>query len=86
MTPTTTPTPLKGTRRVPLPRGNEAERLYSVAEAAKLLGVGLNYVYDRINNGTFPTVSLSPDNPRPKRRIRASVLQEWIEANETRAA
>lgn len=83
---TPTPIPIRGARRIPLPRGNEAERCYTVLEAADLLGVGKNYIYDRINDGTLPAIPLSPNSPKSKQRIRASVLQAWMEAHEVTAA
>lgn len=57
---------------------NQATRLYPVSEAARLLGVSADYVYDRINNGEIPIVELG--HGRPKQRIRADDLQTFIDA------
>lgn len=53
--------------------------LYSVQESADLLGVGKDYMYERINSGEIPTVQLGTDN-RAKRRIAAEDLQAFIDS------
>ena len=68
--------------RIPLPRGNEAERCYSVLEAGQILGVSKNHIYRLINRGELPVIPISPESAREKRRIRATALQAWIEAHE----
>jgi excisionase family DNA binding protein len=56
----------------------QAIRLYPVAEAAKLLGVSVDYVYDRIKERVIPVVELG--HGRPKQRIRADDLQAFIDS------
>jgi len=55
----------------------EAVRLYSVASAAQLLEVSADYVYDRINAGELAVTELG--HGRAKQRIRADVLQTFID-------
>jgi excisionase family DNA binding protein len=56
----------------------EAVRLYSVAAAAELMEVSVDYVYDRIHAGELTVVELG--HGRAKQRIRADVLQAFIDA------
>jgi excisionase family DNA binding protein len=56
----------------------EAVRLYSVIEAAGMLGVSRQWVYDRINDRSLAVVELG--DKRPKQRIRADDLQSFIDA------
>lgn len=56
-----------------------AQRLYTVAEAAKQLGTGTTYIYSRLDDGTLPYVDLNAGGKRSKRRIRASDLDAFIE-------
>jgi excisionase family DNA binding protein len=56
----------------------EAVRLYSVASAATQLEVSPDYIYDRIHNGDLAVTELG--SGRPKQRIRADVLQAFIDA------
>ncbi len=56
----------------------EAVRLYSVAAAAELLSMSTDWVYARIKDGTFAVTELGSE--RSKQRIRADVLQAFIEA------
>lgn len=62
----------------------EAVRLYSVAAAAELLGVSADYVYDRINAGDLIVTELG--HGRAKQRIRADVLQAFIDSRTVAAA
>lgn len=58
---------------------NGAVRLYSVVEAAAVLGISRHYVYDRIKDGTLAVVELGTGE-RSKQRIRADTLQAFIDA------
>lgn len=62
-------------RRLLLER--DLPRLYSVADAARLLGVSTSYIYDRINERELAVVELGTG--RAKQRIRADVLQAFID-------
>ncbi|WP_402843840.1 helix-turn-helix domain-containing protein [Microbacterium sp. GXS0129] len=53
-------------------------RLFTVVEAAELLRVGPDWVYERINRGLLPVVELG--ETRKNQRIRGSDLAEFIEA------
>lgn len=55
-----------------------AERLFKVAEAAALLNVGDDWVYERINRGEIAVVELG--DTRKNQRIPESVLAEFIAA------
>ena len=61
---------------VPLPAVNECDRLYSVMEAAGLLGVSKHYVYERIHDGSILTVDLGQGTS--KLRISATDLSNFI--------
>ena len=54
-------------------------RLYSVKSAAKLLGTSMDYVYDRVKDGSLPHV-VDLGGTRGKLRIRADALQTFIES------
>lgn len=54
-----------------------AVRLYPVAQAAEVLSVSKDYVYDRIKEGAIPVVELGTG--RAKQRIRADDLQTFID-------
>lgn len=56
----------------------DAVRLYPVSKAAEVLGVSVNYVYDRIQNGDIPVVELGEG--RAKQRVRADDLQAFIDS------
>jgi len=56
----------------------EAVRLYSVAAVADLLGMSRGWVYERISKGELAVVELG--STRAKQRIRADVLQAFIDA------
>lgn len=56
--------------------------LYTVADAAKALGVSLNYLYERIRATKITTVNLGSDD-KPKLRIPANALQSFIDARTT---
>lgn len=54
------------------------ERHYSVREAAEILKVGLDFIYDRLKTGEIcPVVELG--DSRAKQRIPASALQKFID-------
>lgn len=67
----------------PAERGNAADqgcvRLYSVKDAADMLGVSRYYVYDHINDGQIRAVNLG-EGSRDKLRVRADDLQAFIDA------
>lgn len=58
--------------------------LYTVADAATMLGVKPNYFYERIRDGRIATVNIGSDL-KPKLRIRNDTLQGFIDANTTPA-
>lgn len=64
------------TTKEPLPL--TALPLYTVADAAEMLGVSLNYFYERIRDGRISTVDLGTEK-KPKLRIRADSLQQFIQ-------
>lgn len=55
----------------------DERRLYSVASAAKLLGVDIGYVYSRIKSGEIAVVELATAM-RSKQRISAPELDRFI--------
>lgn len=55
-----------------------AQRLYAVDDAAAQLGVGRDYVYDRIKTGELRSVELGTEK-RSKLRVRADDLQRFID-------
>lgn len=57
----------------------EAVRLYSVATVAERLEVSKDWVYDRISSGVLAVVELG--NTKAKQRIRADVLQAFIDSH-----
>lgn len=57
-------------------------RLYSVNDAAKLIGVGRDFLYAAIERGELSYVDLST-HARQKRRIKAGELRRWIESRPT---
>jgi len=57
----------------------EVERHYPVAEVARLLGMSRDWVYDRIEDGTFTVANFGAG--KSKRRIPASSINAYIEAN-----
>ena len=63
----------------------EVERQYSVSAAADLLGVSVQYIYDRMADGELPRrVDLGGE--RAKYRIPASDLQKFIDSRTTEVA
>jgi excisionase family DNA binding protein len=56
-----------------------------VADAAKQLGVSLNFLYERIRSNEIPTVNLGTDTQK-KLRIRDDSLRAFVEARTTRIA
>ena len=57
----------------------EVERQYSVKAAADLLGVSVQYIYDRLENGELPR-RLDLGGGKAKYRIPASDLQSFIDS------
>lgn len=53
-------------------------RLLKVVEVAELLGVGDDWVYERINRGELPVVELG--DTRKNQRIRETDLEAFVEA------
>jgi len=51
-------------------------RLLKVADAAALLSVGIDWVYERINRGEIPVVELG--DTRKNQRIRESDLAAFV--------
>jgi excisionase family DNA binding protein len=58
--------------------------LFTVADAAEAIGVKPNYFYERIRDGRITTVNIGSD-VRPKLRIRADTLQQFIQERTTPA-
>lgn len=56
----------------------DAVRLYSVATVAERLEVSKVWVYERIKSGELAVVELG--STRPKQRVRADVLQAFIDS------
>lgn len=52
--------------------------LFTVADAAEMLGVKTTYLYDRIQSGLITAVDLGSE-ARPKLRLRADTLQQFIQ-------
>lgn len=66
--------------RVEMPlRPGEVERQYPVVEVARLLGMSRDWVYDRIEDGTFVVANFG--DGKSKRRIPASSINAYIEAH-----
>ncbi|WP_178945933.1 helix-turn-helix domain-containing protein [Kocuria sp. TGY1127_2] len=61
------------------PATAQAQRLYTVADAAKQIDVSIAYIYKRIKDGSLPYVDLGKGTGRAKTRIRASDLDAFIE-------
>lgn len=57
------------------------QRLYSIREAAELLGVGKDWIYTRIKSGQIRYVDLGSGGRREKLRIPADTLQDLIDAH-----
>lgn len=55
-----------------------APRLFKVSDAAALLGVGDDWVYERINRGEIPVVELG--DTRKNQRITETDLAEFIKS------
>ncbi len=56
----------------------ETVRLYPIAKAAEVLGIGRTFMYQLVNSGQIRVVELG--NTRAKQRIRADDLQAFIES------
>lgn len=69
----TVATPTKPKRRV-----SEATRLYSIPGAADVLGVSVRTVYRLIEQGRLRSIDIS-ESPRPRARVRADDLQQFID-------
>lgn len=54
-----------------------APQLLTVAQVARRLSVGIDWVYDRINRGAIPVVELG--DTRKNQRIRESDLAAFID-------
>ncbi|WP_426302747.1 helix-turn-helix domain-containing protein [Arthrobacter sp. R-11] len=67
------------------PPATEAIRLYTVNEAADLLGVSEFFVRSRIEDGSLRSVDLAT-NVRKKFRVRADDLNAFIDAHTEGAA
>jgi hypothetical protein len=52
--------------------------LFTVADAAEMIGVKPNYLYARIRDSRIATVNLGSE-AKPKLRIRADHLQQFIQ-------
>lgn len=59
--------------------------LYSADEAAELLGVPKNLIYDLINAGQIPYLILRGTKLKGSRKIRGSDLEKFIESYKTEA-
>lgn len=60
-------------------RPGEVERHYPVSEVARLLGMSRDWVYERINDGTFTIANFGAGTS--KRRIPASSINRFIDAH-----
>jgi len=60
-------------------RPGEVERHYPVVEVARLLGMSREWVYKRIEDGTFTVANFGTG--KSKRRIPASSINAFIEAH-----
>lgn len=58
--------------------------LFTVADAAEAIGVTPGYFYERIRDGRITTVNIGSDI-KPKLRIRADTLQQFIQERTTPA-
>lgn len=57
---------------------NTALPLFTIPDAAEVLGVSVNYLYERIRDARIASVNLGTDT-KPKLRIRADTLQHFIQ-------
>ncbi|MFB2571398.1 helix-turn-helix domain-containing protein [Micrococcus sp. IITD107] len=73
-------TPTKPKRRV-----SEATRLYSIPGAADVLGVSVRTVYRLIEQGRLRAIDIS-ESPRPRARVRADDLQQFIDVRTPESA
>jgi len=55
-----------------------ANRVYSVARVADLLGVSVDYIYARIRSGEIETIELG--GGRAKQRVTGAELQRFVES------
>ena len=60
-------------------RPGEVERHYPIIEVARLLGMSRDWVYERIEDGTFTVANFGAG--KSKRRIPASSINTYIEAH-----
>lgn len=60
-------------------RPGEVERHYPIIEVARLLGMSRDWVYDRIDDGTFVVANFG--DGKSKRRIPASSIRAFIDAH-----
>ncbi|WP_223628810.1 helix-turn-helix domain-containing protein [Microbacterium sp. EST19A] len=54
------------------------DRLLKVAEVAEILGVGIDWVYERIRRGEIPVVELG--DTRKNQRVAESDLTDYVRA------
>jgi excisionase family DNA binding protein len=59
----------------------ETDKLLTLAEVAKILGVSRTTLYARAAQGLIPTINLTPFAPRATWRMRRSVLEAWLDKN-----
>lgn len=64
---------------MPVQQEIPARLVYNVKDAAVLLGVGKDYLYERIKTGEIPIVQLGTEN-KSMRRIAATDLQAFIDS------
>jgi excisionase family DNA binding protein len=69
---------------LPEPLPSTALPLFTVGDAAEMLGVSQTYVYDQIRDGGIPAVDLGTAK-KSKFRIRADHLQQFIQDRTTQA-
>jgi excisionase family DNA binding protein len=62
---------------VPAPAGQAGDRLLTLKEVAKRLGVGRTKTYELVGSGVLPYVELGPRC----RRVPERALDEWIRRN-----
>ena len=61
-----------------------ADPLMTIPQAAEHLGMSTRYVYDRIEDGSIPTVQMGAGG-RSVRRIRYSTIENFIKDRTTGA-
>ncbi len=56
--------------------------LLTIPQAAVMLGVGKDMVYDLIRRGSLPAVNLGEPGKRSKMRVSLAVLNAWVAEQE----